>query len=109
MTLNICCKENDDCIQETDCIPARILSKEATEEILGEKLSSLIAIGKDGKPVLFIPNTKASSKQCEDLLDEEESTTLLNITIRIPKHQARARKFCVCYPPGGEAPYGCWR
>ncbi len=109
MTLNLCCKDTDDCFQEIDSTTARILSKGATKEILGENLSSLIAIGKNGEPVLFIPHRIQPSSKCEQSLNDDESTTLLEITIKVPKHTLRVKKYCVCYPPGGEPPYGCWK
>ncbi len=110
MTLNLCCKEITDCHQDFDCIPARVLSKEATQEILGDNLSSLIAIGKDGQPVLFVPYNSEISMDCETPLNETDSKTSLEITIQVPKHHTiTARRYCVCYPPGGKPPYGCWR
>jgi hypothetical protein len=73
--------ENDD-----DCIIPRILSQNATKEILGEDLSSIIAIGKDFKPYLYLPfGTDESSIECN--LCEEEAMTLLDITVQVPEHE----------------------
>lgn len=107
MTLNICCEEQNTCCGKDETIAPRVLSKEATKEVLGENLSSLIAIGKDCKPVLFLPYSDQNMSECNQVSDQE-LTTLLNITVRVPK-QALALSYCVCYPPGGGTPYGCWR
>ena len=109
MTLNLCCNESTNCCEEKDSVSARILSKNTTNEILGENLSALIAIGKDCKPVLFMPYGVSEASNCEHFLNEDDSTTLLEITIRVPKHTITAKRYCVCYPPGGGPPYGCWK
>jgi hypothetical protein len=110
MTLNLCCNRSEDCCEETACIPGHVLSEQATREILNDQLSALVAIGKDCKPVLFMPYGTQQASNCENLLEDDNAMTLLDITIRIPKHTTiTAKKFCVCYPPGGKPPYGCWK
>ena len=73
-------------VEEADlnCLVPRILSKETTEEILGDNLSSIVAIGKDGKPYLFLPyGTDVNDPDCD--LCDEEAMTLLDISIKVPK------------------------
>lgn len=62
----------------------RILSKETTQEILGDNLSSIVAIGKDGHPVLFLPYG-ADLTPPRDQLTDQDSSVALDITIKIPK------------------------
>ena len=110
MSLNLSCNSSEECCEQSVCVPARVLSKQATKEILNDQLSALVAIGKDCKPVLFMPfGTEQEASNCENLLEDDDAMTLLDITIRIPKHSITAKKFCVCYPPGGKPPYGCWK
>jgi hypothetical protein len=72
---------NDD-----DCIIPRILSQKATKEILGDNLSSIIAIGKDFKPYLYLPyGTDENSIKCD--LCEEEAMTFLDIIVQAPKYE----------------------
>ncbi|MDA1343885.1 MAG: hypothetical protein O2966_08560 [Proteobacteria bacterium] len=50
-------KSSDDnfCYQDAEWCTSRVLSQEATKEMLGENLSALIAISKDHKPVVYLP------------------------------------------------------
>ncbi len=71
--------ENDD-----DCIIPRILSQNATKEILGDNLSSIMAISKDFKPYLYLPyGIDETTIKCD--LCEEDAMTFLDITVQVPK------------------------
>lgn len=77
-------ENNPESADDYDCIRPRILTKKATEEILGDNLSSIVAIGKDGKPYLFLPfGTDLNAIDCE--LCDEDAMELLDITIKVPK------------------------
>jgi hypothetical protein len=78
--------ENEGEGEDLDCLRPRILSKETTEEILGDNLSSIVAIGKDGKPYLFLPyGTDETAFGCD--LCDEEAMALLDISIKVPKNK----------------------
>jgi hypothetical protein len=66
-----------------DYVSPRILSKEASNEILGENLCLLIAVGKNGKVVRFLPYGVEETPVEFDSSDEE--TTCLEISIKVPK------------------------
>jgi len=77
MTTNNCC-------EKIECIPPRILSKEATNEIFGENLCLLIAVGKDGEAVRFLPyGVEETPIVFND--NDEVITSLLEISIIVPK------------------------
>lgn len=89
MITNQNCYENEAekcCEEEITCVPPRILSKVATDEILGDNLCLLIAIGNNGEAVRYLPyGTNESELEFVDSDDEEVSH--LEILLEIPKIQ----------------------
>lgn len=79
---------------------ARVLSKTATEEILGSDLAFLIAVDKNGKPVRYVPYGSDPSALAESM-SQEDTDDVLDISIRIPKQSLPAAS-------GGEASLVCW-
>jgi hypothetical protein len=83
MTTNKCGDGSNACKKGEDCNQPLILSESATAEILGDKLCFLIAIGKDGKPVRFLPYG-ADLSASEDDLSEDDTASILDISVRVP-------------------------
>lgn len=106
MTNQNCCDDEAEkcCEEEISCVPPRILSKEATDEILGDNLCLLIAVGKNGEAVRYLPyGTDESELEFADSVDED--VNYLEISIEIPKipevtgdnvvNDSRLKKKCV--------------
>ena len=73
-------KDNPCCL-DSEWYSPRVLSQEATKEILGDNLSALIAISKDHKPVVYLPyGTRISM----DEHSHSEVATLLEFAVKIP-------------------------
>lgn len=77
---------NKQCCEDNNCATPRILSKEATNEILGDDLSLLLAIGKNGEVVRFLPNSM-EGKPAKIIESEDASNPQIEISIHSPAAQ----------------------
>jgi hypothetical protein len=95
------------CTPDSEWYKARILSEAATKEILGDNLSSVVAIGKDGKPVFYLPH--GTDLNAADSHSHSDVSELLNFSIKIPTAQPMfaTSSFTVCYPASGKPPRPC--
>lgn len=70
------------CNKSENKIPHRSLSKEATEEILGDDLCFLIAIGKKTGPVRFLPHGHEENlDKIRHKLDRNDMVSILDISV----------------------------
>lgn len=83
---------------------ARVLSKIATEEILGSDLAFLIAVDKSGKPVRYLPFGTDQSAQSQSI-SQNDSNSVLDISVRIPK---QSNEMTAASVGGTEASLVCW-
>lgn len=80
------------CENEQLCAPQPIfLSQETTAEILGDTLGVLIAIGKNGQQIQFLPYA-GNNEQEQQSCHSSAQTEPLEISLTLQKHQEISQK-----------------
>jgi hypothetical protein len=104
--------DNNQCCKDNKCDLPRILSKEATNEILDGKLCFLIAIGTDGQAVRYLPHgvdipANFFEQQGSDeriKLPPEDSICIFPVDTTPPSFttcQNAIQYYCICPSAGG--------
>ncbi|MEQ1558636.1 MAG: hypothetical protein ABL933_06795 [Methyloglobulus sp.] len=100
--------QSDTCKADVEWNTTHVLSEMATKEIMGDKLSVVIAIGTNGRPMLYMPF--GTDLSCLGEHTASEVATLLELLIKIPVTDPPfcTQNYALCYPktggPGRQCP-----